>query len=287
MTPDPSGVLLFYATLQAMQKYVVLNKQVGETPLVCAEEWRAAHPEFEGLPLAYAGRLDPMASGKLLILIGDECKRQSEYHGLDKTYEFEVLFGVQSDSGDVLGLVTECDVPRETDKATLQNVATNFVGDVTFPYPKFSSKTIEGKPLHTWTLEGRLDEVDIPTYTSTVYRLQLLQTYTLSRAELYEQASAKIETIPPVTDERKAIGNDFRRPEVRSTWKTFKSGTNEQNFTIARFSCTCSSGTYMRTLAEEIAKKIGTCGLAYSIHRTQIGKYKPLPLGFGVWLQKF
>jgi len=30
----------------------------------------------------------------------------------------------------------------------------------------------------------------------------------------------------------------------------------------------------MRTLSEVIAKEIGTCGLAYSIHRTTIGTYK-------------
>ena len=48
-----------------------------------------------------------MASGKLLILIGDECKNQKKYFGLDKEYEFEVLFGVESDTGDVLGLISK------------------------------------------------------------------------------------------------------------------------------------------------------------------------------------
>lgn len=269
-----------------MRRYAVIDKAVGQTPLACMEAWRAAQPPaYKNVPLAYAGRLDPMASGTLLVLIGEECKNQSAYHTLDKTYEFEVLFGVKSDSGDVLGFIEECQTSDLTN-TTLQKTATGFVGTTTFPYPKFSSKTVNGKPLHTWTLEGKIDEIEIPTYEANVYQLTLLETKTLSRAAVYEQVSQKIETIPRVTDERKALGNDFRRPEIRSAWKIFSENTDRE-FQIARFRCTCSSGTYMRTLAEEIAKSLGTCGLAYSIHRTHIGKYLPLPFGFGCWLKKF
>jgi len=269
-----------------MQKYVVLQKEIGQTPLECAEAWRATQPEYKDVPLAYAGRLDPMASGKLLVLIGEECKRQSLYHGLDKTYEFEVLFGVTSDSGDVLGLVSSTGnsvLPAKRIRAA----AKKFVGDVTFPYPKFSSKTVKGKPLHTWTLEGRIHEIEIPTYMAKVYKLALLETYTFTTEEIYRHASEKIETIAPVTDERKAIGNDFRRADVRVTWKALRENRSDTTFTVARFSCTCSSGTYMRTLAEVIAAELGTSGLAYSIHRTKIGKYLPLPFGLGVWLKQF
>ena len=276
-----------------MQKYVVLEKQIGETPLECAEIWRAAHPEYQGVPLAYAGRLDPIASGKLLILIGEECKKQTEYHGLDKTYEFEVLFGVQSDSGDVLGLVTECDAP-ELNEAQLRRVTKDLIGPVTLPYPKFSSKTVQGKPLHTWTLEGRLDEIKIPTYTSAIYKLNLIELNTLTREETYTRASKKIESIPPVTDKRKAIGNDFRRPDIRTSWQTFKNSSTDSNLgakplslQVAKFTCLCSSGTYMRTLAEVIAGELGTCGLAFSIHRTEIGNYRPLPFGLGFWQTNF
>lgn len=274
-----------------MQKYVVLEKQVGETPLQCAEAWRAAQPPaFANVPLAYAGRLDPMASGKLLILIGEECKRQQKYHGLDKEYQFEVLFGVQSDSGDVLGLVASSSRPglsvRDLEKR-LHATCGDFQGQVTFPYPKFSSKTVHGKPLHTWTLEGRLHEIAIPTYTSTVYSLRLNKIRTLTGAEVCATASEKIESIPPVTDDRKALGNDFRRTDVRASWKQLNDEHATDTFAVATFSCTCSSGTYMRTLAEEIAARLGTVGLAFSIHRSVIGTYQPLPLGFGFWRKTF
>jgi tRNA U55 pseudouridine synthase TruB len=40
----------------------------------------------------------PMASGKLLVLLGEECKHQENYHSLDKEYEFSVLLGIGSDT---------------------------------------------------------------------------------------------------------------------------------------------------------------------------------------------
>ena len=267
-----------------MQKYVVLDKAVGQTPLECVEIWRSANPKFTNIPLAYAGRLDPMASGKLLILIGDECKVQELYHNLDKEYEFSVLLGVSSDTADVLGrLKLETSVPHIS-KQELENVSSKLVGQINLPYPHFSSKTVQGKPLHVWTLEGRLDEIEIPTKQSTVYKINLTKLETKNRAEIYTEVSAKIETIKPVTDASKALGNDFRRVDVRADWKVFsETGLPTDVFHIASFTCIASSGTYMRTLAEVIAKQVGTTGLAYHIDRTKIGQYQKLPFGLGLW----
>jgi tRNA pseudouridine(55) synthase len=257
-----------------MKPYVVLEKRVGETPLQRAEKWRAENSQYADVPLAYAGRLDPMASGKLIILIGDECKKQSEYHGLDKAYDFSILFGVSSDTGDVLGIIQPSETNTNVNISKLEQVAGELIGPITLPYPHFSSKTVRGKPLHTWTLEGRLDEIEIPVVTSTIYKLDLKSLSEKSRQDVADEALTKIETVPPVTDERKAIGNDFRRVDVRQDWQEFKKRDKlPETYNIATFSCVASSGTYMRSLAELIAKKVGAVGLAWHIHRTNIGRY--------------
>lgn len=36
----------------------------------------------------YAGRLDPMARGVLLLLVGDENKKKTDYEFFPKVYEF-------------------------------------------------------------------------------------------------------------------------------------------------------------------------------------------------------
>lgn len=271
-----------------LPRTAIIEKKVGETPLQAMEAWRTKTGIEKSVPLAYAGRLDPMASGKLLILIGEECKKQKEYHGLDKEYDVSLLLGFSSDSGDVLGLARPCEVPKPPALAALQNTMAQFTGAITLPYPAFSSKTVASKPLHTWSVEGRLAEIEIPTYTSHIYSIRTNTIETISASSLYTAISEKIETIPPVTDERKALGNDFRRPDIRTQWKQlFEDIDPSKQFYVVRFSCVCASGLYMRSLAEEIAKASGTCGLAYAIHRRHIGKYQPLFGGFGIWKKRY
>jgi tRNA pseudouridine(55) synthase len=271
-----------------MLKYAVLEKAVGETPLECAEIWRTAKPEYNGVPLAYAGRLDPMAEGKLLILIGEECKVQERYHNLDKAYQFSVLFGVASDTADVLGRLNYIIRSNKVSAKDLKKVIKKLIGKIDLPYPHFSSKTVQGKPLHVWTLEGRLNEIKIPSKKSDIFKLRLKKLETKTRDQIYKEASSKIETIKPVTDPRKALGNDFRRVDVRSDWKKWhETGNSDDLYYIATFYCIASSGTYMRTLSEVIAKQIGTIGLAYGIKRLTIGKYQKLPLNQGFWSKKY
>ena len=273
--------------MMTLPKYVLLEKSVGQTPLASTELWRNDKPEMKNIPLAYAGRLDPMASGQLLVLIGDECKVQEKYHDFDKQYEFSVLFGVTSDTADVLGRLQFVNIPPPISLTELQKTTQELLGTIELPYPHFSAKTVKGKPLHVWTLEGRLNEITLPTKISTIYKHKTIRLETKSRRDIYRAVSAKIELIPPITEASKILGNDFRRVDVRADWLRFSQlGQPTDMFSIATFVCIAGSGTYMRTLAEVIARACRTIGLAYCIHRTHIGLYQPLPLVGGFWRRR-
>lgn len=266
--------------------YVTTEKSVGETPLQALERLRLEKRIPKSVPLAYAGRLDPMASGTLLILIGDTCKQQERYHEYDKAYDFEVLFDISSDTGDVLGLLTHAQKVSTITSMSCKEVAQSLHGDIQLPYPHFSSKTVRGKPLHVWTLEGRIKEIEIPTQQSHIYSLTHNDTSIIDAHSLYSQVCSKIETIPLVTEPSKVLGADFRRADIRISWKTVFDMYPTRSYTIARFTAIVSSGTYIRSLAPLIGEKLGTRALAYSIHRTVIGKRIQLgPLGF--WGRRF
>jgi tRNA pseudouridine(55) synthase len=268
------------------EKYLTTLKNVGETPLMALERLRIRENIPKATPLAYAGRLDPMASGQLLILVGDECKSQECYHTLDKEYVFEVLLGVGSDTHDVLGIVSQGAALAPT-LTQVKRVLKELVGSITLPYPHFSSKTVGGKPLHTWTLEGRLGEIEVPKKTSTIYSLSLLDIRTIDAAHIKSTVLAKIDSIPPVTDPKKALGEDFRRVDVKASWDALFEGAPSTRYTVLTLTCICSSGTYMRTLASVIGERLGTKALAYSIHRSRIGKYFDIRGLFGFWLKTY
>lgn len=273
-----------------MEKYIMLDKAVGETPLSCAEDYRAQHAELTGVPMAYAGRLDPMASGKLLVLLGEECKNQTDYHGLDKEYQFSVLLGISSDSHDVLGRLhgdPMAETLFDSLQTDLENICSQLTGNIELPYPHFSAKTVQGKPLHMWTLEGRLHEIEIPTKESTIYSLKLDALETKSRAVVCAEARTKVDSIPEVTEARKALGNDFRRVDVRKDWEDILHNDSLPNeYQIAHFTCLASSGTYMRTLAHIIGQRLDppVSSLAWSIHRSKIGSYDSASR---VWTKQF
>ena len=259
-----------------MQRTATVEKQIGETPLAALERFRAAAKLPPEVPLAYAGRLDPMASGKLLILIGDECKRQEDYHRLDKRYRVEVLFGTRSDTSDVLGRL-ESGAAEKRRNAALRGALAEFTGHISLPYPHFSAKTVHGKPLHQWTLEGRLHEIELPVAHTFIYKISLQSIKMIPAEVIYDTARAKIDSFPPVTDAQKALGADFRRREVRADWEQWRHDHANTQVRLMYITVTCSSGTYMRSRAKALGERLGTNALAYSIHRTHIGRFQPLP----------
>jgi tRNA pseudouridine(55) synthase len=269
-----------------LPRYFTTEKRVGETPLQALDRLRIERKLPKTVPLAYAGRLDPMASGTLLILAGEECKVQEKYHTLDKEYVFEVLLGVSSDTHDVLG-ITKGTTPTHPDTKEVETVLRELVGTITLPYPHFSSKTVKGKPLHTWTLEGKLDCIEIPKKTSRIYSLTLEGIRTIDTQTLMREVNEKINSVETVTDARKALGRDFRRVDVRASWDTVSRSYPDETYTILTLRCVASSGTYMRTLASVIGERLGTIGLAYAIHRTRIGCFLPLPILKGFFIKTF
>ena len=282
-----------------------LEKKVGETPLEILEnfqrtkkfkKWQNEAVEIckkrkvkkkgcSKIPLAYAGRLDPMAHGKMLILAGEACKEREKYLGLDKEYIFEVLIGFSSDSQDILGIVkadkkntrvlNSLDTPKIEKK--LKKILKNFKGKRKMKYPVFSSKAVKGKPLFLWALEKRLGEIEIPEKEIEIYNIKKVGSKVISSSELKKEVFRKIKSLKKVKQESKKLGEDFRRVAVLESWeKSFKNFPPESKFLILKVKATVSSGTYMRNLASEIGRELGFESLALSIKRTKIGKVKKI-----------
>ena len=266
-------------------RYVVIEKQRGQTPLEAITAWRKAHPMFAEVRASYAGRLDPMAEGKLLVLLGDECRKQDRYIGLDKEYEVEFVLGIGTDTGDALGMPT-LDSGSHT-VLDMERTLSTLVGSHAIPYPAFSSKTVNGKPLFLYTLEGTLDTITIHTHDERIYRIKLLETSPLSPSDLTHRIDRALAVVPRSDEPSKVLGADFRQDAIRAAWKdVFADLSPDTCFGYVRLRVTCASGTYMRTLAERLGSERGTRGFALTIRRTKIGRY--VPLGpWGVWWKQY
>lgn len=265
-----------------MKRYVVLTKKRGETPLMALETWKAGNPAYSNIPASYAGRLDPMAEGKLLILLGDECKRQKAYTGLDKEYEIQVLVDVGSDTGDALGVVEGSRQETRVDEKFFHQVLEREIGAHERAYPAYSSKTVDGKPLFLHALEGTLNTISIPNHIEHIYRIEVVDTKRLPANAIQERVDEFLSRVPTSDEPSKMLGANFRINEVRASWERLFVSVQNREFTLVRLRIVCGSGTYMRSLAGRIGESLGTSALALSIKRTKIGKYWK-----GFWLKLY
>lgn len=238
---------------------ICIYKRVGETPLEALGRLRATYPVLTKTPLSYAGRLDPLAEGLLLILSGSYNKNRTEYLGFNKVYQIEILLGIATDSGDSLGLVTHV-APTVCTEEEVTEVLRTYIGTQTYTYPIYSSKTVQGKPLHEWAREGKINTIELPTYTATIQDIQCNGMRVVTCREVVEE----------VCKRNSLVHGDFRQNEIQKTWQKISS---DGEVSIVDITVSCTSGTYMRVLADEIAKKLHTRGMAYSIKRLKVGEY--------------
>lgn len=248
-----------------MQKCYVLYKPVGMTPLQIADKLRETQPELAPLKLGYAGRLDPMAEGILLILVGDENKKRALYEELPKHYTFEVLLGITTDSYDVLGIPTLTEIPQpfKLDEEKLQKYLSSLIGKHMQAYPPFSSKPLHGKPLFYWARQRHVTDEELPSKQIEILSAHFLTQRTVSGEEIIREATERIESVQ---------GN-FRQKEIILAWKKLLTPYKNEKFPLLAYTVVCSSGTYVRSLARDLGMFLHSGGLAYSIKRTQVGEY--------------
>jgi tRNA pseudouridine55 synthase len=245
-----------------MNNILVLNKQIGQTPLESIQKYKTQNPEYADLPMTYAGRLDPMAEGILLVLVGEECKKKNDYLALDKTYEATILFNIATDSLDLLGIPTLSDKQTKLNKETAQTLIASLPGTHTLPLPAYSSVPVQGKALHQWMRDGAIDTIQIPKREMVIKDVKLLAVGELGVKELLQETQSRIIK----------VRGDFRQQEIMNTWKSVLEDTN-QHFPTLTVELSVTSGTYIRALASMVGNQLGTQACLFSLRRTQIGNY--------------
>jgi tRNA pseudouridine(55) synthase len=266
------------------ERYIILEKRIGYTPLAELEELKKKQVALSTVPLTYAGRLDPMASGKLLVLVGDECKKRESYDQLEKEYVFDVVCGVTTDTGDCLGMPRVGAHIERITKVVADEVCTSLVGVHVVPYPAFSSKPVNGKPLFMYALEGTIDAIERPRTRMQIFSLACASVKEISIQDVAFEAKQKISLLQ-IEKNTGTVARDFRRVDISAVWDALEKEMGV--CTVLSCKAVVNSGTYIRTLAECMGERLHTVSFASSIHRSKIGRYIQLPLVGGVWAYSY
>jgi len=245
------------------QQVLPLLKPIGLTPLQLINLLKEKNPSFVTKTLGFAGRLDPMAEGVLIVLVDEENKKRQSYEAMPKIYDFSAVFGIETDTYDTLGKIIASTEPAVGLKTKLKKILPSSIGKRSQPYPPYSSRTVDGKPLYYYARRNLLKSITIPSKEREIKTLTLQSSEDIPGNELNEFIATRIEKVQ----------GDFRQKEIISDWKTFFSTRMTLPFSIFRFRISCSSGTYVRSLVHEVGQALGCGATTLSINRLAVGPY--------------
>lgn len=220
-------IFIFIVILNYMANGIlIINKPAGITSHDVVDEVR----KITGIRrVGHTGTLDPMATGVLVILVGQATKLSNQFLGLDKIYSAVIKLGYISDTYDKTGKIEEYNPKLIPDETEVKKNLAKFTGVIEQIPPMFSAKKVAGKKLYELARQGK--EVAREPKKITIYKLEL----------------------------------------------------REYSYPLIKILVECSTGTYIRSLAYDIGKELGTGAYLEELERLAVGDYN---LGQAVDLKK-
>ena len=123
--------------------------------------------------VGHAGTLDPLATGLMVLLLGQGTKLSDYLMAAEKEYEVLVQLGVQTDSLDMTGAVLKT-MPVDVSQTQIQEEVMKLQGDFEWEVPMVSAVKVQGKKLYEYARQGQ--EVSVPKKPMSFYDLKITET---------------------------------------------------------------------------------------------------------------
>ena len=192
--------------LKQLDGVLVLHTPGGPTSTDCLNQIKRRLGQKK---IGHAGTLDPMATGVLVVLLGQGTKLAGYLSEDRKTYRGTLVLGRETDTYDVEGKVM-AEAPWEhLDPGVIRADIEGWLGTMSQEVPPVSAAKHQGKPLYALHRAGK--EVPVKVKDVTIFDVQILS---------------------------------MDLPDIS-------------------FRVTCSAGTYIRSLAHSLGKRLG-CGAVLS-----------------------
>ena len=139
-----------------MDGFIIVNKPKDMTShAVCNKIRSIMHTKKVG----HSGTLDPLATGVLVVAVGKATKLINYLENQDKTYVAEALFGIQTDSYDILGNVLNKDDLSNPTDSEIDSQLEILKGSETQIPPIYSAIKVNGKKLYDYAKNGEMVEI--------------------------------------------------------------------------------------------------------------------------------
>lgn len=128
--------------------------------------------KFGTKKVGHTGTLDPLATGVLVVCIGEATKLSELLTSSYKEYIAEVTLGIKTDTLDITGNIVE---KKEVtiDKEELLNALNKFTGVYEQEVPIYSAVKVNGKKLYEYARNN--EEVVLPKKEVNIKKIELLE----------------------------------------------------------------------------------------------------------------
>ncbi len=222
-----------------MNGWIILDKPLGlgSTQAVGAVKRALREGGYTKVKVGHGGTLDPLATGVLPVALGEATKLAGQMLDSDKVYEFTIGFGTETDTLDLEGKVVKESNARPTSDE-VEAVLPQFIGSIEQVPPAYSALKVEGKRAYDLARAGT--DVVLATRAVTVHTLSVRPERSRGTVHAWTGVSTALDT----------------------------NGLSEITLTAQ-----VSKGTYIRSLARDIAVALGTVGHVTMLRRTKAGPF--------------
>jgi tRNA pseudouridine55 synthase len=227
-----------------MNGWIILDKPLGlgSTQAVGAVKRVCREAGLGKVKVGHGGTLDPLATGVLPIALGEATKLCGRMLDASKVYDFTIQFGTETAGLDAEGDVVAVSDVRPT-LADIEAVLPRFTGPIEQVPPAYSAIKIDGERAYDRARKG--ETVEMKARGVTIYSLRHAGLDPASIAANAEWTPDQVRG-----DEGGAAGL--------------------QSVTLTAH---VSKGTYIRSLARDIARAVGSVGHVTMLRRTRAGPF--------------
>ena len=250
----------------------------------------------KNLKVGHAGTLDPLATGVLLVCIGNACKRAQELQDHPKEYIARIRFGATTPSYDLEKEVDRRFPYEHITEASVRAALPQFLGEQAQVAPLFSAKSVDGVRAYELARKlyrsGRFSELDSAA-------LETLQRNKIDISEL-----ELLEFVPGETDSPESVatlghvrGRGPKQAQSAGAWEGSRSDDSGESVSSGTSTSTassrinvadtsalglpeaviriaCSKGTYIRAFARDLGEALGSGAHLGGLIRTCSGSFR-------------
>ena len=230
--------------------------------------------------VGHGGTLDPLAEGSMLLGIGKGTKLLTKYLESNKIYSAKFLFGAESESGDVELPLRVSGKDIQVPPGKLDDVFNELSKGFEQELPALNASKVKGKKMYELVRSGKT--VERKVVQSKLLSWEIKQSAEMSALEVFTKLDSLEHELEDKFQEFTKFGeevgyNSKKYAFLLEKWKNSLSesrnavSVSKQRYYSLTVQVTVPKGTYIRSLAQDIAKRLGTCGVLVGLERLSAG----------------